>query len=290
MKKTIAVTAAVIVAVVAVIFFVKSPLLSGEVDGTTDANESQESTRLSIEYEYDVAFENTDDICKYSSNIVKAKLLSKDLFDPAVDVYHYEVIEDYADNTPDEIYVYDAYDSRYVVGNTYYLFLESNESALYPHTIYTSAIKKTVLDADETTEKKTDNGKISVVPSDVPNIAKSAVERKIVGTKTSKAIELSSSTELADIANEADVIAEIKLSGEHTSNEYSSNYEISDCKVVKGEKEDFVAPNSISLHPGLKKDTAYYVFLKYGETGDLVLFSREIQVVEKSEIDVEKII
>lgn len=82
-----------------------------------------------------------DDIVRYSTNIVEATLTSTEDFDGFVNVYTFEVITDYTKNTPNSIHMYDEYNSKYVIGHTYYLFLCKGESALYPHTIYTTVVK-----------------------------------------------------------------------------------------------------------------------------------------------------
>lgn len=286
MKKTIAIIAVVIVAVVAVVFFVKSPSVFTSGKETTDSALPKDTG--SVEHLSSVEYKSVDDICKYSSNIVKAKLISVSTFSSSLNEYLFEVVEDYTENTSKNIHVYDAADERYIAGHTYFLFLEGSESALYPHTIYTSVIKKTVIDADIAAAQKTSNGNISIAAEDVPEIAKEAAQKKLLGSKLENKTEISVSTDKAAVAREAEIIAEVTLSDEKNENKYTSVYKVESCKAVKGD-ESFTV-DYISLPPNLKSDTAYYVFFKYDADNEPIKFSRAYPAIEKSELNIEKLI
>ena len=107
-----------------------------------------DQSHATVEYSYAEDLTTLEDVLRHSTNIVRAKLVSMDDFDGAVQVYLFHVTNDLTGNTPDEIHVYDAYDPAYILGHSYYLFLCSGESALYPHTIYTTVVKEMILDAD----------------------------------------------------------------------------------------------------------------------------------------------
>lgn len=90
-----------------------------------------QQTRSTVEFSYAEDLTSLEDVMRYTSNIVRAKLESAEDFDGAVQIYQFSVTEDLTGNTPDEIHVYDAYNSGYVEGHSYYLFLCAGESALY---------------------------------------------------------------------------------------------------------------------------------------------------------------
>lgn len=91
-----------------------------------------DQSHATVEYSYAEDLTTLEDVLRHSTNIVRAKLESAQDFDGAVQVYLFRVTNDLTGNTPDEIHVYDAYDPAYILGHSYYLFLCSGESALYP--------------------------------------------------------------------------------------------------------------------------------------------------------------
>lgn len=293
MKKATAIIAAVLIvaAAASAIFFAGNSPFSKEAteaQTTAQVEPSAYAERLSS-----AGYETAEDVCKNSTNLVKAALVSSERFNSAVNVSLFRVVEDYTGNTPEEIHVYDEADERFVPGKEYYLFLQKEESALYPHPIFTSTVKKLVLSADETSAETAENGKLKISPAEVAEIAKSAVQKGLVGSALGKCFEVSSSASKAKTVAEADVIAEIKVSGEGRENRYTALYQVDDYKIVRAKSnnaEKLSAPDYIFLPPGLKAGTSYYVPLKYDSDGGLAPFSRTYPVIEKSEININELI
>ena len=140
-----------------------------------------------VEYSYAEDLTTLEDVLRHSTNIVRAKLESAQDFDGAVQVYLFRVTDDLTGNTPDEIHVYDAYDPAYILDHSYYLFLCSGESALYPHTIYTTVVKELILDADapEAVTAAGSHG-MAVPPSDLPRAVADAKTRGLLGDKPTR--------------------------------------------------------------------------------------------------------
>lgn len=291
MKKSIAVIAVVLIVAVAVAaaFLGSSPFEKKETEPQTSAQTNQ-SAEVEVNRLSSAPYSDVEDICKHSTNIVKAALVSSEKFNYYLNESVFRVIEDYTDNTPEEIYVYDKADERLILGKEYYLFLQSGESALYPHPVFSSTIKGTVLAVGENGIETVENGKVEINPSEVEKIAKNALKKGIVGSALGKRLEVSSSTDKSVLADESDVIAEIKVSHEAAQNKYVALYQVDDFRVADAKdskSKDLGKLDYILLPPGLKADTVYYAFMKFDPDGGLVPFSRAYPVIEKSESNLE---
>lgn len=253
---------------------------------------SAQTSPASVEYSYVENLNSLEAIMRYSSNIVKAELTSVEDFNGTLSVYTFRVSEDYTNNTPNEIHMYDAYNDAYIVGHTYYLFLSSGESALYPHTIYTTVVKDFVIDDDATSMAATSvNGNdISVSPANIADRIESAVASSIVAEKANEATPISNSTSIESVSTSADVIAEISVSNEVNSNIYSSAYAVSVVSMVKGPAAS--VPSSMILPPDLDQNTTYYIMLKESpnEDGEYSLFSRSFPVISSASNNAEKLL
>lgn len=253
---------------------------------------SAQTSPASVEYSYVEDLNSLEAIMRYSSNIVKAELTSVEDFNGTLSVYTFRVSEDYTNNTPNEIHMYDAYNDAYIVGHSYYLFLSSGESALYPHTIYTTVVKDFVIDDDATSMAATSvNGNdISVSPANIADRIESAVASNIVAEKANEATPISNSTSIESVSTSADVIAEISVSNEVNSNIYSSAYAVSVVSMVKGPAAS--VPSSMILPPDLDQNTTYYIMLKESpnEDGEYSLFSRSFPVISSASNNAEKLL
>ncbi len=253
---------------------------------------SAQTSPASVEYSYVEDLNSFEAIMRYSSNIVKAELTSVEDFNGTLSVYTFRVSEDYTNNTPNGIHMYDAYNDAYIVGHTYYLFLSSGESALYPHTIYTTVVKDFVIDDDATSMAVTSvNGNdISVSPANIADRIESAVASNIVAEKVTEPTLISNSTSIESVSASADVIAEISVSNEVNSNIYSSAYAVSVVSMVKGSAAS--VPSSMILPPYLDQNTTYYIMLKESpnEDGEYSLFSRSFPVIPSASNNAEKLL
>lgn len=242
---------------------------------------STQSSPASVEYSYVEDLNSLEAIMRYSSNIVKAELTSVENFNETLSVYTFGVSVDYTNNTPNEIHMYDAYNGAYIVGHSYYLFLSSAESALYPHTIYTTVVKDLIIDDSVTSMATTSvhGNDISVSPANIADQIESAVSSNIVAEKANEPTPVSNSTNIESVSSSADIIAEISVSNEVKANIYSSTYIINVISIVKGSAAS--VPSSMNLPPDLDQNMTYYIMLKESpyEDGTYSLFSRSFSVI-----------
>ena len=242
-----------------------------------------QQTRSTVEFSYAEDLTSLEDVMRYTSNIVRAKLESAEDFDGAVQIYQFSVTEDLNGNTPDEIHVYDAYNSGYVEGHSYYLFLCAGESALYPHTIYTTVVKDLILDVDAPEAAITVNGHDMSLPlTNLPDAVTAAVDRGILGAKKGTTVALSDSDNIREVSAQADVVAQVRVWGEQNANVYASLYATETVSVLKGSAD--AVPAYISLPPNLDSGSTYYIFLK-GTGGDYTLFSRAFPAADAEVIN-----
>lgn len=230
-----------------------------------------------VEYSYVEDLTTLEDVMRYSTNIVRAKLESAQDFDGAVQVYLFRVTDDLTGNTPDEIHVYDAYDPAYIPGHSYYLFLCSGESALYPHTIYTTVVKEMILDADAPEAVTAVGSHDMAVPlSDLPRAVADAETRGLLDDKIDPPVVLSTSDNLREVAAQADVVALVRVRDEQNANSYASLYAAETLSTLKGSAD--AVPAHLTLSPGLTSGDTYYVFLQ-NTNGAYTLFSRAFPAV-----------
>jgi len=240
-----------------------------------------------VEHSYYADMNSLDAVVEYSTNIVKANLISVEEFDEAIGVYIFKVEKDYTENTSDIIHMYDAYDKDYIKGHSYYLFLCSVENALYPHRIFTTVLKDFIADTSQIVAAKTINGAdIALKIANADKTISEAVTKGMVGTRVhDKSIEITESTNMKVIAEEADLIAKIQLSEEIPINRYASQYTVVAVDVLKGPEEGLA--KFVLLKPDLMLNTDQYVFLieDPSSEGNYLLFSRDIQVVPASKVN-----
>lgn len=231
--------------------------------------------------------DNLDEIISYSTNIVKAELLSQKDFDGFVNVYTFSLEEDYTNNTSREIYMYDVYNEQYIVGHSYYLFLESSNSALYPHTIYTTVKDDLIIDA---TLGQTIEDVFGYEAAQMFSTENNLINKNIVGAKSLKnTVAVSDETDISTIVNECDVVAIIKISDEKNANQYASSYRVDLVDTLKGPEN--AVGKYMSLPPEMDADKQYYIFLKEDLTnpGTYILFSRIMPVLEATEENINSV-
>ena len=85
-----------------------------------------------------VEIDSFDDVCEWSDTIVKAKYIKRESFDGYKDIFVFKLEEDYIGNVDEKlIHVYEVKESSFIQGKSYYLFMSSFRSPLYPHVVYT---------------------------------------------------------------------------------------------------------------------------------------------------------
>lgn len=84
-----------------------------------------------------VSLDSFSDVCEWSDTIVKAEYIKKEDFDGYSNIYIFELEEDYIGNVNEKrLHVYESADSSFIKGKSYYLFMSSFNSPLYPHVVY----------------------------------------------------------------------------------------------------------------------------------------------------------
>lgn len=264
------------------LFFALMLLILPACGQNSNFESTEMDNRVSIQYSYVEDFTSMEDIMRYSTNIVKANLTSIEDFDGAICVYCFDINEDYTGNTPDEIHMYDAYNSAYIVGHTYYLFLCQNESALYPHTIYTTVVKELIIDdnADSTAVVSVNEHDISVTPRNISERIENSIMSGVIGEYAEELISVSDSANMESVSASADIIVEISVSSEMNANIYASTYAIEVISILKGSGAS--VPSALSLPPNLDPSKTYYIFLKEtpGGSGMYSLFSRVYPAID----------
>lgn len=243
---------------------------------------------VEVEYSYVEKLDSIEDVARYATNIITATLVSVEDFNGYVSVYRFNVKEDYTNNTPDEVYMYDAYNSSYVIGHTYYLFLCSGESALYPHTIYTTVVKDLIIDTDKTTTTTSLGGNDFIAATnEVSESIENSITLDIVGAKVDAALSVSDSLDKEFLSDSADIIAEVRVSSEVNANIYASTYAVEVISLLKGPSD--AVPSSLNLPPDLDPGKTYFVFLKETpDGGTYSLFSRAYPVMDTASVSVEE--
>ncbi len=244
-------------------------------------DDSHQYPKAIIEYQRIFPIDTLEALSACSSNIVKAKLSKIDDFDGTICMYTYKVTDDYTDNTPDKIIVYDAYYEGYEKGHSYYLFLHGTENALYPHnTVYTTVLKKLVLDTK--TEKVVLSQKTgyTIEVKSLPVIIEKQVLAGNVGAKIGTRLVVTESKSLSEVFDISDYVARIKIAYERNVNRYISSYETSFIEALKG-SGDYI-PRAMALQPGIDTSKEYFIFMKKipGDTGEYVVFDRNYTVIE----------
>ena len=243
-----------------------------------------------VEYSYDVSMDTIEDVIQHSTNIVKATLTSIEAFDGFVNTYFFKVDTDYTGNTADEIHVYDAYNDNYEIGHSYYLFLYGRESVLYPHTVYTTVKKDLIIDTESVQPTLIPNDSISTFNPELTEAEiVDAIRVGSVGREAEESVSVSISSSISSISDEADVIAEIKISNEFPNNKYVSTYTVEQVSILKGPVGAIASV--MSLPPCLDSNLTYYIFLKENPAymGEYCLFSRIYPVMEATELNLSQI-
>lgn len=246
--------------------------------------------RSHIEYSYVEDVNTMEDVIRYSTNIVEATLISAEDFDGVINVYHFKVNTDYTGNTADEIYMYDEYNENYVVDHTYYLFLCGSDNALYPHTIYTTVVKDLIIDSESIQPTATAlYGELTVKTAQTETAISTAIETGIVGERIGQQLDISTSSIISSVSNEADVIAEIRISNELPANRFASTYEVELVNLLKGPYGSVASV--MALPPDLDSNLTYYVMLKEdpGFPNTYCLFSRVYPVMDATESNLSQI-
>lgn len=217
-----------------------------------------EALGSSVEYFSSVELNTIDELVEYSTNIVKATLTSMEEFDGGTYVYLFDVTEDFTENTPQQIHVYHGFDAQYTAGTSYYLFLQGTDLVPYPHTVYSiTAPELGFLDAEGV---QTLSGEKMRRGSQAEDVISQASQESTVGAAVEGMLpKVSFTEEISQVAQEADVIAKVRLSQRENINKYVSNYEVQLLEIIKG-PEGSVASYSL-LPPDLDQGKDYYIFL-----------------------------
>ena len=234
-----------------------------------------------VEYSSYVELNTIDEIAEYSTNIVKATLTSMEVFDGGTYVYLFDVTEDFTENTPQQIHVYHRFDAQYTVGTSYYLFLHGADLVPYPHTVYSTTVPD--LDFLDAEGVQTLSGEGTRRSSQAEDVISRAAQKETAGSAVEGMFPKVSFTEdISQVADEADVIARVRLSQRENINQYVSNYEVQLLEIVKGPEGSVAA--YITLPPDLDQGKEYYIFLAEDPEikGEYYTYSQAYPVLEVS--------
>lgn len=178
-----------------------------------------------------------DQMASSAHSIVSATLISRAPFDDQTEEHIYELEEVHAGQTvPETFHVLDQANDRLEEGQSYYLILNRTDNALYPFPLYASRnhLLLTQLGEEEMSvfrDQPVMPDEFSV-PAYIDEQIKSS---QLFLTRPQNLVELSDSTELADVLEQADRVWEAKLTSEKTLNPYVSEYSIEIVDVLKGQ-------------------------------------------------------
>lgn len=182
-----------------------------------------------VEYSYKEQYTTLNDVIESADCIVKATLISIEDFNGYINEYCYFVEKDYMENAETEIYVYDANNEAYIEGHTYFLFLQKDDVALYPHSIYTSIAKDCVLDIEfPSVETEIMGTLVTVELEDVEEKILEKIEEnnRDAARMDATEVQIMKGRNVSEISDAADIVAEICVSNEEKGNKYVSAYEV----------------------------------------------------------------
>ncbi|MCL1914726.1 MAG: hypothetical protein FWG10_12835 [Eubacteriaceae bacterium] len=244
--------------------------------------------------------EGLEYLLAYSTNFVRAKLVSVELFDLSTSTYElrYEVAENYAGYAVGEITVYEDFvEGRDIIGGEAHLMLFGYDNLYYPHAIYTS------IDKDFYVQKGTP-AKIGGREYSLEQLIEEAQKAEASGDFGKRCRDynaapsgnmslqsispLSGSLGLEEAYREADVVLEVVLGSEHQVNKYVSDYTIVEASTVKSTQAyagGYAGGDIIALPPGLEQNVPYWILLKENTGGGFGPFSREFYAVPAKSLE-----
>jgi len=247
--------------------------------------------------------EGLEYLLAHSTNFVRAKLISMELFDPSISAYEmrYEVVEKYAGYAPSEIIVYERLvEGRHIIGGEAHLMIFGWDDVFYPHTIYTSIDKDFYVQKGRPAEIGGKKYSLEQLVEEAQKAEASGLFGKRclhynAATPESTGMSLNSysgSMSLEGAYREADVVLEVILGPEEQLNKYLSDYTLVKASAVKSTQNyehnyagGYAEGGIISLPPSLEQDAPYWILLKEDAGGGFEPFSREFYAVPAKGLD-----
>lgn len=191
------------------------------------------SQRMSQEQQAQIV----DQMASSAHSLVSAKLVSRAPFDDQTEEYIYELEEVHAGQAvPETFHVVDPANDRLEDGRSYYLILNRTDNALYPFPLYTSRNHLLLTQIGDEAMSVFRDQPVTPEEFSVPSYLDEQIKAsQLVLTRPQNLVELSESTDLSEVLEQADRIWEAKLTSEKTLNPYVSEYAIQVINILKGE-------------------------------------------------------
>ena len=217
---------------------------------------------------YAVNIDSFEEMCEWSDTIVKAKYIRRESFNEYTDIFVFKPEEDFIGNVDEKrIHVYEVKDSSFIEGKSYYLFMASFRSPLYPHVSYArTRINFLVGEVGKGDSRQyTFYNDYSLGLDKVDDISK-YIETEIIAKDAYMKPE-NNEESLDDAINNADAIYKIKMESVKQVNRFVSSCTYS---VTETLKERYSVSKSKELPSVLvpasaKKGDEFIILVKYNE-------------------------
>lgn len=226
-----------------------------------------------------VELNSIDDLVKYAYTVVYGTVIDVEPFSEGTSEYLFQVHKELKTGLDaEEIYVYEV-DETLDVGESYLLFLSSFTESFAPHTIYTSINKETIL--------KIDNNDITHNSSYLPQDMTLAQTMKDIANSPNLSNQIQTESDfvllrdasLDELADDADIIAEIIPIKFTFENKYTK---VAEVKVTKNHKGQLETGASVFMPAPVELEKEYLVYLK-NDAGALIVNSIDNGVIKKSD-------
>lgn len=253
-------------------------LVTGCAEEITQSEQSAElSANHSLhEKEHGADIASLEDLISSAHNIVVGNVISEEEIDDfGTYKYTVSVKDDLIGNVESKsINVHDVFGTL-EIDKEYILFLESWESELYPHRVFTNINKYSIIEVDKNTLKGGEGLVTSKSSEDTINLIKKAP--KVKAKTLNNDIVVEKATDLEELISLSENIIRIVPKIISDENKYVKRVDVSVLETFKGTiKEE---TKTLSLPSDIELDKEYIVFLQ--DNVSYSLATREGSVVSK---------
>lgn len=199
-----------------------------------------------------------DQMASTAHSIVSATLVSRAPFDEQTEEHIYELEEVHAGQTvPATFHVLDQANDRLEEGRSYYLILNRTDNALYPFPLYSSRNHLLLTQLGDEPMSIFRDQPVTPDEFSVPDYLNEQIKAsQLILTRPQNLVEVSDSSDLNEVLEQADRVWEAKLTSEKTLNPYVSEYSIEPVDILKGQGPFMTVQ---MLPAGLTLDENYYI-------------------------------